>query len=163
MFLFICHFWMLFYIIHMDSNTSHVLIYPTPLNRKVLMFLIQIHLMFLFIRNHSISKSKGAIIQIHLMFLFIPHTVQQYAITTVIQIHLMFLFIFLSYLKNSITQPFKYISCSYLSSFTNNYGLSTSQFKYISCSYLSTVPAVLILKPSYSNTSHVLIYHKWKT
>ena len=53
------------------SNTSHVIVYPSSVDIPRPMYLIQIHLMLLFIRSAPDSYISSHFIQIHLMLLFI--------------------------------------------------------------------------------------------
>ena len=98
-----------------DSNTSHVLIYQHPLPKENIKtqgfkyiscsylsiwvfrilssWLIQIHLMFLFIDVSLYHRFTDSHIQIHLMFLFINYWNGIQPHWKLIQIHLMFLFI----------------------------------------------------------------------
>ncbi len=123
----------------------------------VLVTLIQIHLMFLFIRDGLTDEQIAKNIQIHLMFLFILHSAhitdfQGNSNTSHVLIYrhrLKRLLLFrnsntshvLIYLKTMLfllcTLTFKYISCSYLSRFSDGKYSVTLSFKYISCSYLS--------------------------
>ena len=75
------------------SNTSHVLIYRETKSTELGIQVIQIHLMFLFIRKGVRDACKNFLIQIHLMFLFIYKPKKRTCAAT----------------------KFKYISCSYLS------------------------------------------------
>ena len=54
-----------------NSNTSHVLIYLNGISTLAFLYLIQIHLMFLFISKSATDTHYTHPIQIHLMFLFI--------------------------------------------------------------------------------------------
>ncbi len=80
------------------SNTSYVLIYPIPFCRKCGVNKIQIHLMFLFIMQRGFICQEEVQIQIHLMFLFISDRD----------------------MGNSKGDEFKYILCSYLSSYEDS-------------------------------------------
>ncbi len=97
-------------------------------------------------------------IQIHLMFLFIKDGQKRSYVTFA------FKYISCSYLSPFPGVPllscslFKYISCSYLSFLVLLMLLYTISFKYISCSYLSQLYKHLNLRSPHSNTSHVLIY-----
>ena len=121
--------------------------------------MIQIHLMFLFIRQNKQNSYTKKEIQIHLMFLFIPNA----AIFFVVQKK--FKYISCSYLSNSLAYqfnfsfPFKYISCSYLSDniYIIRYNDSFIQI-HLMFLFILLIPFLLTLKLLHSNTSHVLIY-----
>ena len=156
----------LIYLIHilyllqclLHSNTSHVLIYQENGIKNNRIEIIQIHLMFLFIRKDFACYLYGFCIQIHLMFLFIRQGVENLWTLLEIQIHLMFLFIVIWFrvallLHDSNTSHvliyrirfFRYIGIMANSNtshvliylvldFANG---ADMLFKYISCSYLS--------------------------
>ncbi len=163
-----------------NSNTSHVLIYLNGISTLAFLYLIQIHLMFLFISKSATDTHYTHPIQIHLMFLFIdiaslgvwqlssnsntshvliyrpvvvgvPET-QRHSNTSHVLIYLGLA------IDKYKALEFKYISCSYLSYYNTSW-------KEVFCN--SNTSHVLIYPGEkctgeqhqhYSNTSHVLIY-----
>ena len=98
-------------------------------------------------------------IQIHLMLLFI-HTEKRCPKTEKnIQIHLMLLFIAMCSVSYIEEWLFKYISCYCLSMKDCVKQQYRQLFKYISCYCLSRATIATQDRESYSNTSHVIVYH----
>ena len=91
------------------------------------------------------------------MFLFIDSERIGCIMHRNIQIHPMFLFINIGVTSTQSLIKFKYILCSYLSSFPLQ-SHPEMVFKYILCSYLSFPPEDWQMLLVYSNTSYVLIY-----
>ena len=119
---------------------------------------IQIHLMFLFIRNQNKqireyynSNTSHVLIYPSMSYLLVG----QYIDSNTSHV-LIYRLSANGYTDR--TNGFKYISCSYLSTLANVSEMQTKIFKYISCSYLSFYNLSNGLTNLHSNTSHVLIY-----
>ena len=101
------------------SNTSHVLIYHRGTAGSDRCHKIQIHLMFLFIKERKYIYKIRIQIQIHLMFLFIIGGKKMAAgFSDSNTSHVLIYRLFLVSCVFSLT--FKYISCYYLSNISNS-------------------------------------------
>ena len=144
-----------------DSNTSHVLIYPSSSQP---FFMVSAH------SNTSHVLIYPKLYSITLLdiirFKYISCSYLSLAGAAVGGSDFIFKYISCSYLSlfgihsPSAVMAFKYISCSYLSLVVKTIDCKGFAFKYISCSYLSSMLLLLVNFISNSNTSHVLIYPK---
>ncbi len=119
---------------------------------------IQIHPMFLFIAITPALLPLLIRIQIHPMFLFIVFQKKMDIILLPIQIHPMFLFIMKQSQIDLINMLFKYILCSYSSSWMVGAGQSVL---YSNTSYVlihRSYPMLAVVVIYHSNTSYVLIH-----
>ena len=134
----------LIYLIHilyllqclLHSNTSHVLIYQENGIKNNRIEIIQIHLMFLFIRKDFACYLYGFCIQIHLMFLFIVIWFRVALLlhdsnTSHVLIYRIRFFRYIGIMANSNTS---HVLIYLVLDFANG---ADMLFKYISCSYLS--------------------------
>lgn len=119
-----------------NSNTSLALIYPEKTSSQTVVMEFK-YIYWAYLSKNAMRKCSRFLIQIHLLFLFIAKQSAGVLSKKPIQIHLMFLFIPVEIVGRLELSKFKYISYSYLSKCIAWFLNGWCQFKYISCSYLS--------------------------
>ena len=102
------------YILHNNSNTSHVLIYRETGPGEAL-FLIFKYISCSYLSELSRFRWKKSFQFKYISCSYLSFFASTITVPTDIQIHLMFLFIFPLSDRIAADQTFKYISCSYLS------------------------------------------------
>ena len=97
-----------------NSNTSLALIYPEKTSSQTVVMEFK-YIYWAYLSKNAMRKCSRFLIQIHLLFLFIGLECNRSIHGLPIQIHLLFLFIQSDNSGKSEPVIFKYISCSYLS------------------------------------------------